>query len=117
MRMGGQTVTVVTKAEDLNNRDRYNKPAIVTTEVVVKDCHFAPARGLRTWGEDQELGDISTEVFKLTAPPNTALLAAKARDEVKVNGVTYQIRGGVQPFYDMGGALYKITVYCERRVG
>lgn len=112
MSFGGQTVTFVTVSEDLNNRDRYRNPIRVRTEVAVPGCRFRPL----TAKERQELGDIVRDPWKCTAPPVAAVLNADAIDEVKVDGITYQIIGGVRTFPDMGGNNFKVTVICERSI-
>lgn len=111
MSFGRQTVTFVTVSEDPNNRDRYNKPEKVRTPVPVAGCRFRPL----TFREKQELGDIATEAWRCTAPPDPAVMSATAVDEVIVDGVTYQIVGGVRTFVDMVGRPFKVTVQCEKR--
>lgn len=110
MTFGHRTAVFVTVAEDLNTRDRYNQPLKVRTEVSVTGCHFRPL----TFKEKIDLGDVNTQAWKLTAPPAEAVLSATTIDEVKVDGITYQIMGGVQPHHDFE-EVFKVTVICERR--
>lgn len=119
MSFGGQTVTFVTVTEDPSVRDRYESPAKVRTETAVRGCRFRPAgtSAAPATREKIELGDITSERWKITAPPISAVLNAKATDEVIVDGVTYQIVGGVRPFADMNGRNFKVTIVVERRVG
>lgn len=112
MSFGGQTVVFVTVTEDLDNRDRYNNPIRVRTEISVPGCHFRPL----TAKEKLELGDIVQDPWKCTAPPVAAVMNAQAIDEVKHKGVTYQIIGGVRPFNDFSDRVFKVTVICERTV-
>ncbi len=112
MNFGGQTVTIVTVTEDPTQRDRYNKPLKVRTEHPVKGCRFRPL----DFSEQIELGDLTLQKYRLTAPPVAAIVNADAIDEVKVDGITYQIIGGMRVFPDMNGTLFKVTVLCERRV-
>ena len=92
---GGQTVTFVTVEEDLDTRDRYNKPAPVRTETDVPGCRFRPLPATATLTDG-------------------TVLAAKPNDELVVDGVTYQIVGGPRTFVDIGGQPFKTTVICER---
>lgn len=109
MSFGSQTASFVTVTEDLDNRDRYNNPLKVRTEIAVTGCRFRPL----TAKEKIELGDIVTDPWKLTAPPVAAVVNAQPNDEVKVAGVTYQIVGGVRVFEDFTRP-FKVTVICER---
>src|SRR5690348_3402481 len=106
MTFGGQTVTLLTVTEDPSQRDRYNKPAKVRTEHQVKGCRFRPLE----FSEQIEFGDLSLQKYRLTAPPVAAILAGDTVDEVKVDGISYQIIGGVRVFPDMNGTLFKVTV-------
>ncbi|WP_430755320.1 phage head completion protein [Mycolicibacterium septicum] len=96
------------------NRDRYNNPEIVRTEVAVPGCRFRPLPA-------KEKVDLSTNVvtdpWKATCPPDPAVVGTKPNDEIKVDGVTYQIVGGVRVFDDMGGRPYKVTVIAQQQVG
>lgn len=112
MTFGHRTAVFVTVTEDPSTRDRYNNPLKVRTEVPVTGCHFRPL----TFTEKIDLGDINTERWKLTAPTVGAVLGATTVDEVKVDGVSYQIMGGIQSHHDFE-AEFKVTVICERRAG
>lgn len=109
---GNQTVTFVTISQDTDNRDRWNKPATVRTEVEVPGCRFRPM----TVTEQVNTGDIATQVWKGTIPPVPVALNAGPMDEVIVDGVTYQIIGGVMPFTDLSGRNVKVTIRCVRRI-
>ena len=113
MSLGGQTVTVVAVTEDDNTRDRYNNPLKVRTETAVRGCRFRPT----SYTEAVKLGDLAIETWRLTAPPVPAIMAAQAIDEIWVDGVKYQVVGGVRPYADMAGNLFKVTIICERRTG
>ena len=114
MRFGGTTVVFVTLTEDLNNRDKYNTPVVVRTEVPVEGCRFRPL----TAKEKIDIGtDLITDPWKATCPPDPAVIGAKAIDEVKVDGTTYQIVGGVRTFDDQGGKPFKTTVIAQRSTG
>jgi len=111
MTFGGQTVTFVTITDGA--LDRLGIPAKERSEVAVPGCRFRPL----STEEAVALTDVATEVWKCTAPPVQVVLDAKATDEVKHNGITYQIIGGVKPYPDMSGALYKVTVMCQKQTG
>jgi hypothetical protein len=106
---GNDTVYFVTVTEDTNNRDRYGKPEKIRTETAVTGCHFRPL----TAKEKIELGDIVTDPYKCTAPPVSTAMNANAKDELKFDGVTYQVVGGARPFRDLSGP-FKVTLICER---
>lgn len=77
--------------------------------------------------------DVSTEVWKLTAPPAEAALAVKASGELLYDGTdhpealdpesdagkaaTFQIDGPIQPKFDMDGTVQHVTIWCKRQVG
>lgn len=110
-RLGGQTITFISVTEDLDNRDRYNKPAEVRTEVDVHGCRFRP---LKTDEKTTEIGTIASELWKATCPPVAAVLSAKPSDEIKVDGVAYQIVGAVRPYEDLRGRVIKVTVLAQK---
>lgn len=109
MSFGGQTVTFVTITD--GTKDRLGIPAQVRTPVDVPGCRFRPL----TAEEAVALTDVATEVWKCTAPPVAAVLAAKAIDEVKHNGITYQVVGAVKPYNDLSDAVFKVTVMCKKQ--
>lgn len=108
---GGDTVIFVTITDGV--KDRLGVPAKVRTEVAVTGCRFRSFNVQETI----TLTDVATEMWKCTAPPDPAVLAAKAIDEVKHAGVTYDIVGGVQLFpYAKSDRIYKVTVMCKKQV-
>ncbi|MGJ6126188.1 hypothetical protein QN239_26785 [Mycolicibacterium sp. Y3] len=107
---GRQTLTFVTVTEDLTNPDRYNNPAEVRTSIDVRGCHFRPL----TTAEKIDLGDVVSDTWRATVPPVAAVLAAKADDEVVAGGITYEIVGSPEPFTNLVGELFKVTVVCKR---
>ncbi len=114
MTFGGQTVTFVTVTEDPDNRDRYGNPALVRTEVPVPGCRFRPLTA-----KEKIEGGFNTvqDPWKATCPPVAAVVEAASTDELKVDGVIYQIVGGVRVFADLGGERYKVTVIAELQAG
>ncbi|MFN6550662.1 hypothetical protein ACP6C7_18835 [Mycolicibacterium septicum] len=114
MTFGGQTITFVSVTEDLGTRDRYGNPALIRAEVPVPGCRFRPLTA-----KEKIEGGFNTvqDPWKATCPPAPAVVGAASNGEVKVDGATYQIVGGVRVFDDLGGDPYKVTVIAERWVG
>lgn len=52
-----------------------------------------------------------------TCPPLPAVIGAKSRDEISVDGATYQIVGMPRTFADLAGNPFKVTVVCEQQKG
>jgi hypothetical protein len=114
MTFGNQTVVFVTLTEDLNNRDKYNTPVVVRTEVPVAGCRFRPL----TAKEKFDLGtDVVTDPQKITAPPVAAVVGASANDEVIYGGETFQLVGPPRVYTDMGGTPHKVTLIVQRQTG
>lgn len=111
---GGSTLTFVSVTEDLDTRDRYNQPAKVRTGVDVPGCRFRPLPATETRADATE---VVKDQWKATCPPHPAVIAAKSRDEVVVDGVTLQIVGLPRVFPDKWGTPAKVTVICERVTG
>lgn len=110
-RFGDQTLVFVTVSETgapgwggLKEKAR--------TETPVPGCHGRPFSTAESDGQT----DVATAVWKWTVPPVAAALAARPGDEVKVDGVTWQIDGPVQPKRDIGG-VHHVTVMCKRQAG
>ena len=93
------------------------------TVVKVTGCRFRPAATAEVDGQT----DVATEVWKLTAPPNAATIAALSTGEIVYDGTSspslpddpnelFRIDGRVQPKYD-NDAVHHVTVMCKRQVG
>jgi hypothetical protein len=81
----------------------------------VKNCRHRPLRDSET---PQYLTDVATQVWKTTAPPDPAALAANPTGHLIVDGVTYKIVAGAQPFPDpQGGGIFKVTILSYVHVG
>ncbi|SDD58906.1 hypothetical protein SAMN04488581_2607 [Mycolicibacterium neoaurum] len=118
---GGQTVGFVSTIDGAP--DRNNMPVQTHTVDLVSGVHFRPLR----LSEKVGLADVATELWKLTAPPNPAVLAAEASGQIVYDGTdspafdednpsnVFQIVGGVQPFTDLRGQVVKVTVLCQRQ--
>lgn len=110
---GRQTIAIVSVTEDLG-RDHYGNPTAIRTETSVSGCHFRPLPATETV---KDSGQVVRDHWKATCPPVAAVVGATSRDEIKVDGVTYQIVGGPRVFADIAGKPFKVTVICERQDG
>jgi hypothetical protein len=118
MRLGSQTATFVSKSENVNVLDDYGHPAIVETSTDVPGCLFrSMIPAYRGDKKVTELGELTIDQWRLTAPPDPAVLAAKANDEIIVNGRRFHIVVGPRLFYNLRGDVFKVTVMCEDRNG
>lgn len=109
MSYGHDTVTFVTVTDNPSVKNRYGNPQQVRTETSVQGCHVRPLKP----SEKIELGDISKDGWKITAPPVDVVLNASATDEVQIGGNTYQIVGGIQVYNDLN-RVFKVTIYVAR---
>lgn len=113
MMLGGETVTFVTVTES-GDPGYLGIKTKTRVETAVTGCRFRPLNA-------DEAPDAATNtavgVWKCTAPPEAAALAAASTGEVKVNGVTYQIDGPIMPKRTRSGVLHHITIMCKRQAG
>lgn len=126
---GGQTVGFVTVTET-GSPGWGGLKAKVRTTTRLSGCRFRSASSTET--PDTQT-DVTTEVWKLTAPPEAVALAAKANGQLVYDGTahpevldldsdagkaaTFQIDGPVIPKYDMDGSVHHVTVMCKRQAG
>jgi hypothetical protein len=77
--------------------------------------------------------DVTTEIWKLTAPPVAAALAVASNGELVYDGTdhpesldpgadstrpfVFQIDGKPMPRYDFDGSLHHVTIFAKRQVG
>lgn len=113
MSFGGQTVTVVTFTLD-DDEDNYGVKRETEVETDVVGCRFRPLTFTET---AQTEFDVSTQVWKCTAPPVEAILAADSTGYLRVDGDTYSIIAGPQLFTDMSGAAFKVTLLATKHDG
>jgi len=113
MAFGGQTVTFVTVA-GTGVFDDFGSEVTTETEVPVAGCLHRPLSAQETpdW-----LTDIATQIWKTTAPPGTETIAAKSTGKLRENGRTFEIIGGAQPFTDMIGNQFKVTILSKIEAG
>ena len=121
-RYGAQTVgfvTVTAGEADPNGIKRKTR-----VQVNVPGCRFRPLR----MDEKTGLTNLATEMWKCTAPPHEAVLAADSVDELVYDGTdnptqlesgetTYHIDGGIQPFTDFSKEPFKVTVLATKQTG
>lgn len=91
------------------------------TPSVVPGCRHRPfrdtsrsARFARSEYPQEGVG-ITTDWWQTTCPPAAAALAAKASDNITVNGVIYRIISDARPFEDITGTPFKVTFLSERQ--
>jgi hypothetical protein len=123
---GNQTVIFVSAAVDTPGAavgslgEQISGPAgslQTPTKVAVQNCRHRPLRDSET---PQYLTDVATQVWKTTAPPVPAAMAADPTGHLIVNGITYKIVAGAQPFPDPQsetGAIFKVTILSYVHVG
>jgi hypothetical protein len=86
-----------------------------TIQVSVTGCRHRPLRDDET---PEYLTDIATQVWKTTAPPVPAAINAAPDGQLIVNGITYKIVAGAQPFPDpQGVGIFKVTILSYIRYG
>lgn len=126
MTFGGQTVAFVTVTEtgQIGWGGLKGKTWAVTP---LGGCHFRPASSTEVDGQT----DVTTEVWKLTAPPDAAALVVKANGELVYDGTdhpelldldsdagkraTFQIDGPIMPKYGQDNAVHHVTIMCKRQ--
>lgn len=110
---GAQTVTFVSFTSPTDTDSLGIRPE-TPVEVAVSGCRFRPLRADETPQTDV---DVSTQVWKCTAPPSAAVLGADSTGVLKYGGDTYQIIGGAQPYTDFSGQVFKVTVLAHKQTG
>jgi hypothetical protein len=109
MSFGSDTILFVTLTET-GVPDAAGVMTFTRTPVAVPGCHHRPLSAAET---PEWLTDIGTQVWKTTAPPQAAAIAAKSTGELVVGGVTYRIIGGAQPFKDFTPNVFKVTILSQ----
>jgi hypothetical protein len=103
-------VTITTSGEP----DEFGVRPETETIVEVAGCRHRPLSA----SEASEVGvEISTQVWKTTAPPSAAAIAAESTGRLTVDGDTFQIIGGAQPFTDMDSRPFKVTILSKKQEG
>lgn len=109
MSFGSQTVTFETLS-DSGTPGKLGTKTQTPTGVDVTGCRHRPLSASET---PEWLTNIATQVWKTTAPPEAAAIAAKSTGRLIVDDVTYQIIGGAQPFTDFTAAVFKVTILSK----
>jgi hypothetical protein len=113
MTFGAKTVIFVSRT-GTGVFDEAGQEVMTTTEVPVTGCRHRPLNATET---PEWLSDIATIIWKTTAPPQAAAIAATSTGQLKVDGVTYQIVGGAQPFDDFTASTFKVTILSKIEAG
>jgi hypothetical protein len=108
MSFGNKTVSFVT-LEHTGVYDDFGVEQVNEVPVSVTGCRHRPLSAAEA---TEALGNVAHQVWKTTAPPEAAAAAAKSTGHLTVDGVTYYIIGGAQPFEDMS-APFKVTILSE----
>lgn len=108
MSFGSQTVAFVTLA-GTGVYDEFGNEGTTESEVEVTGCRHRP---LTAQEATEALGNVATQVWKTTAPPEAAATAAKSTGTLKEGGRTFHIFGGAQPFEDFTDP-FKCTILSE----
>lgn len=120
MPFGGQTVSFVNRTETGIPDELGNYPLAETT-TNAPGCRHRPL----SFSETAEYQfDIATQPYKTTIPVGeysptlrNLVLAIKPNDVIRVDGVEFQIIGGIRHHPDMSGAPFKATLISQRQVG
>ena len=120
MSFGGAIVTFVSRTPT-GTRDRFGMQTLTETTVTASGCRHRPM----TFAETAEAQiDIATQTWKTTIPVGeysaslrAAVLAIEADDVIRVNGVEFQIIGGIRHHPDMVGAPFKATIISQKQIG
>jgi hypothetical protein len=105
---GSQTVGFVT-ITGTGVFDELGVEGKTETTVNITGCRHRPLQATET---PEWLTDVGTQIWKTTAPPEAAAVAAKSTGLLIVDGVTYHIVGGAQPFEDFNDPI-KCTILSK----
>lgn len=122
---GGQSLGFVTVVES-------GEPGYLGIEAqtrslrVLSGCRFRPAAASEVDGQV----DVSTEVWKVTAPPAAVALVAESTGEIVFDGTgsprlpddvndrsVFRIDGPILPKYDEDGSVHHVTIMAKRQRG
>jgi len=122
---GRQTVGFVTVTEtgDPGFLGVTNQTRSVTLQSGVRFRPLSTEELQGLTAELKGLAAVAGEVWKLTAPPDTATLAVKSTGEIVYDGTdspdldseVFQVEGFIQPKPDMYGALHHVTIMCKKQ--
>ena len=120
MTFGIDTVTFVNYVET-GSPGALGTYAVTEVTVDAPGCRHRPL----TFKETAELDtDVATELWKTTVPIGeydttllAAVMAARNTGVIRVDGIDYQIIGGVRPHDDMDTGPFKMTILSQRQIG
>lgn len=105
---GSQTVTFVTVTGTGVFND-YGEEGTTSADVDVTGCRHRPLSAAEA---TEAFGNVGRQVWKTTAPPEAAAVAALSTGTLKEGGRTFAILGGAQPFEDYSDP-FKVTILSE----
>jgi hypothetical protein len=108
MSFGNQVVTFVTLT-GTGECDDFGVEQVEEVEVSVDGCRHRPLSAAEASGA---FGNLARQVWKTTAPPEAAAIAAKSTGTLKEGGKSFAIIGGAQAFQDMSDP-FKVTIFSE----
>ena len=120
MPFGNQVITFLF-FEETGLADELGNYGLSVTSVDAPGCRFRPL----TFAETAESQlDIATQPWRGTIPVGEysqelrdTILAVQPDDVIRVDGVDYQIIGGIRHHVDMGGEPFKATIISHRQMG
>ena len=120
MAFGNQVITFIARS-DTGSAGELGTYAQAETRTSAPGCRHRPL----TFTETAELEfDIATEAWRSTVPVGeysptlrAAILATRPDDVIEVDGIRYQVVGGVRHHVDMDGAPFKATVISQKHIG
>jgi hypothetical protein len=107
---GKQTLTFVAFTAGTRGSLGTYVPGEVPT--VVPGCRHRPLSAKETAEYDL---NVSTMVFKTTAPPVAGVLNAQPDGEIREGSEVYKIIGGPQHHRDMAGNPFKVTILSQKQ--
>lgn len=110
---GGQAVAFVTVSRS-GTRGYLGLAPESRADDTVLGCHFRPVSVAE---EPEGSSNVATEIWKLTAPPEAAALAATSTGELTYDGMTFRIDGPIMPKYNFDGTVHHVTIMAKRQDG
>lgn len=111
--LGGQTVTFVKISYD-GTPDEFGQAVRTRTDHDVPGCHFRPLTYAEKGSSDFTVTD---NIWKCTAPATDVVMATNSKDELKADGITYQVLSQIMPKRDLAGTVSHVTIMCGVKTG
>lgn len=117
--LGGDTVTFITAVNTTDTPDAMGQISTEPQRVDVTGCrHRAiPATTPAQREAPEEITDVGMQVWQTHCPPVPAALNATLNDEIEVNGVVYQIQGGVVAVTGADGSVEFVKFLSKTQEG